>query len=66
MAVWAKKHTQILVCLEASKKIRMNAVQKPPNIEIKPRIRRMIRVGGIRFPSAFILKNPGNASRSIA
>jgi hypothetical protein len=44
----------------------MKAAQKPPNMDTSPIMRRMIRVGGMRFPSAFILRKPGNASRSIA
>lgn len=44
----------------------MKAAQKPPNMDTKPMMRRMMSVGGMRFPSAFILRNPGKASRSIA
>lgn len=59
-------HTQSLTIRDSSRKIKMKAAQNPPNMDTSPRIRRIINVGGIRFPSAFILRNPGKASRSIA
>lgn len=60
------ERTQRRVMRVSLRKIKTKAAQKPPNMDSSPMIRRMMRDAGIRLPSAFIRRKPGNASRSMA
>lgn len=61
------KHTQSLLTFGCiSRKIIQNAAQNAANIPSKPTINLAMLLAGMRFPSALLLRNPGNASRSMA